>query len=595
MSVSPLLDVTNLHLAFADKTVVAGLSFSLQKGKTLAIVGESGSGKSMTAMAIMGLIPHLGARITQGNICFHYADESVELTQLAEADYRQIRGNHIAMIFQEPMTSLNPVFTIGKQLSEVLCLHRGLSQADARNEVVRLLDLVRLPDAKNLLSRYPHQLSGGMRQRVMIAMAALCQPELLIADEPTTALDVTVQAQILAIIREMQAEMGMSVLFISHDMGVVAEMADDIVVMRHGLMVEQGVASQILHAPSADYTKALMSAVPQIGAMQGKPLPEKFSLVGEADNPDFVASVPDMTQGPLVELKQVCASYPIRSGLLGRVWQRVFAAESVSFAIYPGETLSLVGESGSGKSTIGRVLQQLVAPTKGQVCFHGQDILTASAASKWHFKQAIQYVFQDPFGSLNPRKTIYASLLEPMKLHGLAHDPKAQIAALLAAVGLPPEAATRYPHEFSGGQRQRICIARALACEPSLIIADEAVSALDVSVQAQVINLMMDLQKQRGLAYLFISHDMAVVERVSHRVAVMYLGQIVEIGSRAQIFENPQHDYTKRLLAAVPSVRNQNKQLLLDKTEIPSPIRAVDDPPVPVSYAEIATGHWVAQ
>lgn len=596
-SPNPLLRVSDLTVSFKNKTVVREVSFEMHHGKTLAIVGESGSGKSVTSLAIMGLLGFVGGKLERGELLFSpNPNTSLSLTTLDEARYRKLRGNQLAMIFQEPMTSLNPVFTIGKQLTETLQLHRQFSRAQAHAEAARLLDLVRISDAAAQLTRYPHQLSGGQRQRVMIAMAAACQPKILIADEPTTALDVTVQAQILQIIRDMQAEMGTAVLFISHDMGVVAEMADEVVVMRHGDVIEKGAVEQILHTPQADYTRALMAAVPQIGAMKGKPLPEKFALLTNDTPLDNITAQPvDMTAEPLVQLDKICTFYPLRSGFLKRVTQQVYAAVDISFEIFPGETLALVGESGSGKSTVGRTLQQLVKPTSGSLRFRGQEILTANAAHRNRFKREIQYVFQDPFGSLNPRKSIRASLLEPMRLHGLAHHPEAQIAALMKAVDLPPEWADRYPHEFSGGQRQRICIARALACEPSLIIADEAVSALDVSVQAQVINLMMDLQRERGLSYLFISHDMAVVERVSHRVAVMYLGQIVEIGTRAQIFENPQHPYTQRLLAAVPSMHQRKTAAsVLQAGEIPSPIRAVNDPPPSHQYIEVAQGHFVA-
>lgn len=609
-SVTPqaLLSVKNLSLAFGKNTVVKDLSMTVNQGETIAIVGESGSGKSVSSLAIMGLLPSVGGHIASGSITLHDAKGDIELTQLSQEQYRQLRGNRIAMIFQEPMTSLDPVFSLGSQIGEALSLHRGLTGDAADAEAARLLDLVRLPKAKTLLTRYPHQLSGGMRQRVMIAMAASCNPELLIADEPTTALDVTIQAQVLQIIRDMQAELDMAVIFISHDMGVVAEMADDILVMQRGDVVEYGDAESIILRPTQDYTKALMAAVPKIGSMTGKSSPEKFDLLAESDDDPAPAEVNQVQQPipdnstqtdadePLVSLKNVTTHYPIRSGFWGRVTHRVHAAENISFDIYPGETLALVGESGSGKSTVGKTLQQLVAPVGGQIFFRGQDILSAPQQLKERFKREIQYVFQDPYGSLNPRKTIRKSLLEPMMHHGLVTNADQQIAELLASVQLPTDFADRYPHEFSGGQRQRICIARALACQPQLIIADEAVSALDVSVQAQVVNLMMDLQKSRNLSYLFISHDMAVVERVSHRVAVMYLGQLVEIGTRQQIFENPQHAYTKRLLSAVPVMdptKEPERPVFGD--EIPSPIRHISDPPELYTYREVGQGHYVSQ
>lgn len=594
---APLLQVDRLAIAFGGKPVVEDLSFAIPFAKTLAIVGESGSGKSVTSSAIMGLLPFMGGRQISGEMLFQREDGVIDLSTAPEKTLRDIRGNEIAMIFQEPMTSLDPVFSIGYQIREVLAIHRGLRGAAAEREVVELLELVRLPNAKDLAKRYPHQLSGGMRQRVMIAMAAACHPRLLIADEPTTALDVTIQAQILHILRDMQEKLGMSILFISHDMGVVAEMADEIVVMRHGRKVEGGSAHEIILHPQAAYTRELMAAVPRIGAMQGKSRPEKFPDPNQPDAaPDSGAPAHAPGEEALVAVRDLTTRYPVRSGLFNRVTHQVCAAEKVSFDIFPGETLALVGESGSGKSTVGKTLQQLIAPSGGQILFRGKDILAASAHERARFKREIQYVFQDPYGSLNPRRTIRQSLLEPMALHGLLHDPKRQVAELLEAVRLPAEVADRYPHEFSGGQRQRICIARALACEPSLIIADEAVSALDVSVQAQIINLLIDLQRSKGLAFLFISHDMAVVERVSHRVAVMYLGRIVEIGSRAQVFENPQHEYTRQLLAAVPVIEPGRRPPppALNR-EIPSPVHPAGHVFVPYHYHEIDPGHWVAQ
>ncbi|MDO4436176.1 MAG: ABC transporter ATP-binding protein [Cardiobacteriaceae bacterium] len=616
-----LLEVQNLSVSFGDKEVVRDISFSLEQGKTLAIVGESGSGKSVTSSAIMRLLGWQGGRISAGEIWFEQkqADGSPKRFDLAKASdetMRHIRGKEIAMIFQEPMTSLDPVFTVGHQIAEVLALHRGLKGEAAEHEVVRLLDSVHLPNAKALAKRYPHQLSGGMRQRIMIAMAVACRPSLLIADEPTTALDVTIQAQVLQILREMQQDLGMSMIFISHDMGVVSEMADSLLVMRRGDAVEYGIARDIILSPKALYTQQLLAAVPQIGAMQGTDLPAKFPVLETIDEAQSALSVevehqetedtpsigvqaessqqsalPERRE-PLVELQKVSTHYPIHSGFFGRLTHKVYAAHEVSLKIFAGETLALVGESGSGKSTIGRTLQQLVKPTSGRVLFRGQDVF---GQNHERFKKDIQYIFQDPYGSLNPRKTIRESLLEPMRVHGLVKNADEQVGRLMESVHLPAAWAKRFPHEFSGGQRQRICIARALATEPALIIADEAVSALDVSVQAQVINLLMDLQQERGLAYLFISHDMAVVERVSHRVAVMYLGQIVEMGSRRQIFENPQHPYTKRLLAAVPQMNPDREPTRVEWSgDIPSPIRAANDPPVVKQYHEVESGHFVA-
>ncbi|GAD56314.1 ABC transporter ATP-binding protein [Limimaricola cinnabarinus] len=591
---APILTVEDLSISFGDTEAVRGLSFEVPRGGTLAIVGESGSGKSVTSMAAMGLLKFTGGRVTSGRIRLIGKDGETEITGASEAALRRIRGNRISMIFQEPMTSLDPVFTIGSQIGEALKLHRGLRGRAARDEAARLLELVRLPNARAQLDRYPHQLSGGMRQRVMIAMAVSCRPDLLIADEPTTALDVTIQAQILQIIRDMQTEFGTSVIFISHDMGVVSEMADEIVVMRHGEMVETGPAEEVILRPKADYTRALMAAVPKIGAMQGQENPRKFDLPGRAAEEAGAHPAPTRAE-PLVRLEKVTTRYDLTSGFLGRVSHRVHAAEEVSFEIHPGETLALVGESGSGKSTVGKTLQQLVSPVSGRILYRGTDILSLDPAERQRFKREIQYIFQDPYGSLNPRKTVRQSLIEPMATHGLITNADAQVAELLTSVGLKPEHAGRYPHEFSGGQRQRIAIARALSVDPGLIIADEAVSALDVSVQAQVINLMMDIQARRGLAYLFISHDMAVVERVSHRVAVMYLGEIVEMGTRRQVFETPQHPYTKRLLRAVPVMDPTRPPERVTLTgDIPSPVRPVGDPRRSHGFVEVAPGHLLA-
>ncbi len=582
--------------------VLHDLSFDLQRNKTLAIVGESGSGKSVSSLALLGLIKHIGGRISAGQLTFDsdLLGADVDLAKLDEHDLRTIRGNEIAMIFQEPMTSLNPVFTIGSQIVETIMLHRHISHANALREAKDLLDLVRLPNAASLLNYYPHQLSGGMRQRAMIAMAVSCQPKILIADEPTTALDVTIQAQILYIIRELQKEFQTAVIFISHDMGVVSEMADDILVMRNGERLEMASVNDIFARPQVDYTKTLLAAVPRIGSMKGELTPKRFVL------PDGPKVVPQATSVKvidrskiIIEVDNLTTRYDIRGGLFNRLTHHVHAAESVSFTIRAGETLALVGESGSGKSTVGKTIQQLVEPVSGAVRFRDQDIFLLPSTERKRFRREIQYVFQDPFGSLNPRKTAGASIIEPALNHGLISGKKAvnaRIAELLSQVGLDPSYATRYPHEFSGGQKQRVCIARALACDPSLIIADESVSALDVSVQAQVINLLMDLQVDRGLSYLFITHDMAVVERVSHRVAVMYLGQLVEIGTRQQIFENPQHSYTKKLLDAVPVADPTRRKISVPLDgEIPSPIRRVGDGPIIHSFHQVEEEHFVAR
>ncbi|MPS76928.1 MAG: dipeptide ABC transporter ATP-binding protein [Achromobacter sp.] len=584
---------------------VDGLDFDVQPGRTLAIVGESGSGKSVTSMAIMRLTDYSNGRIATGQILFRDNDgRETDLTQATDEQMRAIRGNDIAMIFQEPMTSLNPVFTIGDQIVEAIMLHQQLSRSAARQSARKLLEKVRLPDAEQLLDRYPHQLSGGMRQRVMIAMALSCQPRLLIADEPTTALDVTIQAQILNTIRELQRDLGTAVIFITHDMGVVAEMADDVVVMLRGKKVEQGTVEDIFNAPKHPYTRALLAAVPRLGSLTGRDLPLRTpQTVLDGDTLREVGETREQNTAtydePVLRVDKLTTRFDVGHNLFGRVTHRVHAVEEVSFDVYPGETLALVGESGSGKSTIGKTLQQLVAPTSGAVRYNGQDVFSMDAAGRQRLRQEIQYIFQDPYASLDPRKTVAFSIAEPIRTHGLLHGDEAiarRVGELLEQVGLKPEHARRYPHEFSGGQRQRVCIARALASNPKLIIADESVSALDVSIQAQILNLLMDLQKDRGLSYLFITHDMAVVEKVSHRVAVLYLGQIVELGTRRQIFESPQHAYTRKLLAAVPVAEpGRHIDTSLIEGEIPSPVRRVGDEPAIIPLIEFAPGHQVAR
>jgi len=600
VTTTPLLSVEGLSVEFGAARVVEGLDFSVAPGRTLAIVGESGSGKSVTSLSVMRLADMMGARFPAGRIMFG----GENLLDKTQKQMRAIRGKEIAMIFQEPMTSLNPVFTIGDQICEVLMLHEKLAKPAAMAEARRLLDMVRLPDAGELLKRYPHQLSGGMRQRVMIAMALACRPKLLIADEPTTALDVTIQAQILNIMRDLQRQLGMAMVFITHDMGVVAEMADDVVVMWKGRKVEQGPVAEIFANPKHAYTRTLLAAVPRLGAMAGQDFPKRMpltvledgapKLVGE----ERVQDTPKYDAAPLLSVRDLVVRFNARKNMFGRVTHRVHAVENVSFDIHPGETLALVGESGSGKSTIGRTIQQLQAATAGQITFSGKHYADMGSAERQRLRQDVQYIFQDPFASLDPRKTVGFSIAEPINTHGLIAGSAAvrkRVDELLERVGLTSAHADRYPHEFSGGQRQRVCIARALASNPKLIIADEALSALDVSIQAQIINLFMDLQAERGLAYLFISHDMAVVEKMSHRVAVLYLGQIMELGSRRQVFETPSHDYTRRLLSAVPVADPSRAcRTALMEGEIPSPVRAVGNEPAIVPHKEIGPGHFVA-
>ncbi|WP_114946183.1 ABC transporter ATP-binding protein [Microvirga calopogonii] len=603
-----LLSVRSLSVQFGKGEgafkAVKDVSFDVQPGKTLAVVGESGSGKSVTSLAIMRLTDYTGGRITGGQVLFRPdGGDAIDLVKALDAKLRDIRGNDIAMIFQEPMTSLNPVFTIGNQISETLILHQGLGARDARQRAKELLQKVRLPDADKLLDRYPHQLSGGMRQRVMIAMALACNPKLLIADEPTTALDVTIQAQILNIIRDLQQEMGTAVIFITHDMGVVAEMADDVVVMWKGEKVEQAPVRDIFAAPQHPYTRALLSAVPRLGSLKGLPFPKRTPVmvmdggVAKAVGETHEQNTADYTK-PILQVDKLTTRFDVGKTFFGRVTHRVHAVEEVSFDIYPGETLALVGESGSGKSTIGRTLQQLVEPTGGTVRFDGRDMAAMSQGERRRLRQEIQYIFQDPFASLDPRHTVGYSIAEPIIVHGLISDRKARerrVHELLEQVGLQPQHAKRYPHEFSGGQRQRVCIARALASNPKLVIADESVSALDVSIQAQIVNLLMELQERKRLSYLFITHDMAVVEKISHRVAVMYLGQIVELGTRQAIFENPQHSYTRKLLSAVPIADPQRERARTRiEGEIPSPVRPVGQEPAIHRMREVEPGHWVA-
>ena len=625
------VDGLSVQFSGAERTVdaVRNLSFHVDRAETLAIVGESGSGKSVTSLALMRLVEHGGGRIIGGDMTLRR--RSGVLIDLARADpstMRTVRGADMAMIFQEPMTSLNPVFTAGDQIAESIRLHQKASASAARAETLRLLEQVRIPEARSVMDRYPHQLSGGMRQRVMIAMALACKPALLIADEPTTALDVTIQAQILSLIRQLQQEMQMGVIFITHDMGVVAEIADRVLVMYQGENVEEGESTQIFTAPRHRYTQALLSAVPQLGSMQGTDLPERFPLLsspptaGQAKQacpvePQAPAArlehaarerspaaldmpvLPYHAGKPILRVRNLVTRFDLRGGLLNRVQRRVHAVEQVSFDLFPGETLALVGESGCGKSTTGRSLLRLVDTQSGEIEFDGQNVVTLGHGQLQTLRRNIQFVFQDPFASLDPRVTVGYSIMEPLLVHRVATPQQARqrVAELLERVGLQQDMSQRYPHEFSGGQRQRICIARALALNPKVVIADESVSALDVSIQAQIINLLIDLQQELGVSFLFISHDMAVVERISHRVAVMYLGQIVEIGPRRAIFQNPQHAYTRKLMSAVPIADPARRQLAraLQVDELPSSIRALGDNPVVPPLVQVGPDHFVAR
>jgi peptide/nickel transport system ATP-binding protein len=582
VTTGPVLEIAGLSVSVrgedGEREVVSNLSLTLSRGETLCIAGESGSGKSMTALAIMQLLPQPAARISSGSIRLGDTD----LAGLDERRMRRIRGDRIAMIFQEPMTSLNPVLSIGRQLTESIEAHTSLSQGEARQRAIEALKAVRISEAESRLKQFPHELSGGMRQRVMIAMALALEPDVLIADEPTTALDVTVQGEVLELLRDLQRQHGTSVILITHDMGVVAEMADRVIIMRHGRMVEEGRTSDIFAAPQADYTRELLAAVPRIGSGVGR----QKSRDAETATPANVA-----------EVKGLHVRFDLHGGFFGRVTRRVHAVEGVSFSIAPNETLALVGESGCGKSTTAKALAGLV-PYSGDIVIGGRNLSGLGRDERKAVRRDVQMIFQDPFASLDPRMRVGDLVAEPLVIHGIAskEERSERVAALFERVGLSADQMELYPHELSGGQRPRVCIARALALRPKLIIADESVSALDVSVQARVLDLLKELQREFGVAYLFISHDMAVVENISDRVAVMYLGQIVEMGTRDQVFSNPRHPYTKRLIEAVPVPdpgKRRSRFARLDQ-EIPSATRRIGEAPLKLALSDVGGGHLVA-
>ena len=528
----PLLQIQGLSVslpASADRPhAVHDVSLDLWRNQILCVVGESGSGKSVMSRAILGLFPSRHVQPSAGRILF----EGEDLLQATPERLRDLRGNRIAMIFQEPMTALNPVLRIGAQIDEVLEIHRSGDGAARRARVLELLAAVNLPDPQQILQAYPHQLSGGQRQRAMIAMALALEPDILIADEPTTALDVTTQAQILALIRELQRKKGMGVIFVTHDFGVVAEIADRIAVMQHGRLVEQGTAEQVLNHPQADYTRSLLAAVP--------------SLTPGAKR-DFSA------QPVVLSVNALSKSYRSGGGLLGGAGRRVDALAAVSFGVRRGETVGIVGESGSGKSTAARCIARLIDADSGQIMVEGIDIAALGARALRPVRRRLQMVFQDPFGSLNPRRTVGQLIAEGPIVHGLSTaSANARALELLDLVGLERRAAARYPHEFSGGQRQRIGLARALALEPAILVADEPVSALDVSVQDQVLRLLADIRNRLGLTVLFITHDLRVAAQVCDSIVVMHRGRVVESGPVAEVYARPTHDYTRALLAAVP-------------------------------------------
>ncbi len=569
--------VTEFHTEGTSVKAVNDVSFTLNKGETIGIVGESGSGKSVTSLSAMRLIPNPPGIISGGEIIFHQKDgTTTDLLKISEEQMRKFRGNEIAMIFQEPMTSLNPVFTCGNQVMEAIILHQKLNNKAAKSLTLELFEKVQLPDPERIYSAYPHQISGGQKQRVMIAMAMSCQPSVLIADEPTTALDVTVQKTILQLMQKLQTEQEMGILFITHDLGVIAELADKVVVMYKGKIVEQGSVWDIFNNPQHPYTKGLLACRPPLDKRYTF-LPTVSDFMQTDDKGNIVdngVSVADFTKKlvisektriasqkalfakePVLTIKNLKTYFPIKGGFFGGITGQVKAVDNVSFDVYPGETLGLVGESGCGKTTIGRTIIRLEEPTSGEMLYKGKDIAKMNAKELRAFRKEVQIIFQDPYSSLNPRMTIGNAIMEPMQVHGiLANDNerKKRVEELLSRVNLDPSHFYRYPHEFSGGQRQRIGIARALAVNPKFIICDESVSALDVSVQAQVLNLLNELKQEFGLTYIFISHDLSVVKYMSDRMVVMQEGKIEEMGDADQICNKPGTDYTKKLIDAIP-------------------------------------------
>lgn len=570
----PILKVEKLSVHFKNDQgltkSVQHISFEIQKGKICGIVGESGSGKSVSSLAIMGLLA--SNAIIEGNISLFLENNKIDLINLTESEKIKLRGSKIAMVFQEPMTSLNPVLTCGYQIVEVLQQHLGLDKEAAEKRTIELFEEVRLPRPEKILNSYPHELSGGQKQRVMIAMALSCNPELLIADEPTTALDVTVQKNIVELLLQIKKDRNMSMIFISHDLGLISEIADDVIVMYKGEIKEQGTVQQIINNPQHPYTKGLIACRPQLKNNwsrlptlndfidnEGQSIQPNWSMYVKNQNDVQLRKDKLYAQVPIVEVKNLVKKYPIKKGFFSKSTEFVHAVDGVNLKLYPGETLGLVGESGCGKSTLGRCILRLIEPTDGEINFDGKEISLYTNEQMRKLRSQMQIIFQDPYSSLNPRLTVGQALMEPMQVHQYLknnQERKSKVLDILDKVGLLTSHFDRYPHEFSGGQRQRICIARALVLEPKLIICDESVSALDVSVQAQVLNLLSDLRDQFNLSYIFISHDLSVVKHFSDRIIVMNKGKIVEEGFPEEIYSNPKESYTQQLIEAIPQQKN---------------------------------------
>lgn len=584
MSDNILLEVKNLTTEFSTEegnvTAVNGISFTLNRGETIGIVGESGSGKSVTSLSIMRLIPDPPGRITGGQIIYHHKELGpIDLVQLSEKEMRKFRGNEISMIFQEPMTSLNPVYTCGNQVMEAIQLHQKKSKEEAKALTIELFEKVKLPQPERIFKAYPHQISGGQKQRVMIAMAMSCNPGILIADEPTTALDVTVQATILDLMRDLRDEIETSIIFITHDLGVIAEIADRVLVMYKGDIVEEGRIHDIFANPQHPYTKGLLACRPPLDVRYSQ-LPTITDFMGKDEQGNLIELESDMEkviaevtvsdaqtrqrmlelekQEPLLKVRNLQTWFPSKKNFFGKPLDYVKAVNDVSFDVYPGETLGLVGESGCGKTTLGRTVLRLVEAHGGEVFYKDRDVLKLNNQEMKLLREEMQIIFQDPYSSLNPRMTIGGAIMEPMQVHNIYNNDKERkdrVIYLLETVGLSGAHFSRYPHEFSGGQRQRICIARALALNPKFIICDESVSALDVSVQAQVLNLLIQLREEFKFTYIFISHDLSVVKFMSDRMIVMNQGQIEEMGPADEIYNNPQREYTQKLISAIPKGR----------------------------------------